>query len=889
MSKPLETELFDPTAFEAELAKSPNKPIPIFKSALIHANEILKQRFYQGRSATELVLLRAQVVDVILDYSWNRFFTDSDSDIALIAVGGYGRGELHPYSDIDLQILIRKDASPYQDAIVSFTTFLWDIGLEVGHSVRTLKECVKEAKLDITIATNIQEARLLSGPQALFEEQRLKTSPKKIWPGKKFFTAKWQEQQIRHLKFNDTAYNLEPNIKEGPGGLRDIQMIGWVAKRHFNAETLRDLVSHDFLTEQEYKTLIEGQALLWQIRFGIHVLTGRREDRLLIEHQRELAKQFGYQDDARHLAVEKFMRQYYRTVMELNRLNEMLLTLFQEELLVRPSFRKPKPINSRFQARAGFIEVVHDKVFEQYPFALLEIFLLLAQNEKLKGVRANTIRSIRNNLNLIDSSFRNDLGCQSLFMELLKQAHGITHELRRMNRYGVLAKYLPIFGDIVGLMQHDLFHVYTVDEHTLMVIRNMRRFTVKKYKDEFPLCSKIVQTIPKQELLLLAGLFHDIAKGRGGKHSELGAIDAYAFCQQHKLSEYDSKLVQWLVLNHLIMSSTAQKKDISDPDVIHEFATQVGEQNRLNYIYLLTVADTRATGPDVWNSWKDTLLRDLYVATTQVLRRGLDDPILSSEHIESTQQETLALLSDKKIGKAEILACWEKLEDEYFLRHSANEIAWQMESILDKTATLPIVLFRNREGRGGTELFVYTLEHEKSFAHIANVLEQLGLNIVDARVLRSNNDRLYNSFIILDSNDETVSDRQHLSEIRKRIRQRLKHPEKQLPESKQHVSRQAKAFKSKTNVQFWQDTKSEHTVVQIITSDRPGLISSISKAFLHCDILIHKAKVATYGTRAEDIFYITSHAGKALESKGQFDCISAALVELIDIPSGPEN
>lgn len=882
MKKPLETELFDPTAFEAELASSPGTPVPIFKSALINANEILKQRFYQGRSATELVLLRAQVVDVILNYSWHRFFTGTDSNIALIAVGGYGRGELHPYSDIDLQILVRKDATPYKDAIVNFTTFLWDIGLEVGHSVRTLKECVKEASKDITIATNIQEARLLTGPEELFEAQRIKTGPKKIWPGKKFFAAKWQEQQTRHLKFNDTAYNLEPNIKEGPGGLRDIQMIGWVAKRHFNAETLHDLVTHEFLTDQEYQTLIEGQALLWQIRFGIHVLTGRREDRLLIEHQRALAKQFGYQDDARHLGVEKFMRQYYLTVMELSRLNEMLLTLFEEELLVRPSFRKPKPLNNRFQMRAGFIEVIHEKIFEQYPFALLEIFLLLAQNEKLKGVRANTIRAIRNNLDLIDNSFRNDLGCQSLFIELLRQPHGITHELRRMNRYGVLAKYLPVFSDIVGLMQHDLFHVYTVDEHTLMVVRNMRRFTVKEFANEFPLCSKIVQIIPKQELLLLAGLFHDIAKGRGGKHSELGAIDAYAFCQQHKLSEYDSKLVQWLVLNHLIMSSTAQKKDLSDPDVIHEFATQVGEINRLNYIYLLTVADIRATGPDVWNSWKDTLLRDLYVATDQVLRRGLDDPILISEHVVSTRQEALTLLAEKNIDQQRILTCWEHLDDDYFLRHSANEIAWHMESILDDSASCPIVLLRNREGRGGTELFVYTEEHENSFANITTTLEQLSLNIVDARVLHTKDSWLLNSFIVLDKADEILSDKQRILEIRKRIRQRLKSQDDSFPETHQNISRQAKAFKAKTNVQFWQDKKSSHTVVQVITSDRPGLMSSISKAFLHCEILIHKAKIATYGTRAEDIFYISSRTGKALQSKGQFDCIKNALIEFID-------
>jgi len=882
VSKPLEIELFDPVKFESELATSTKNPIPVFKDTLLSANEILKQRFIEGRSATELVLLRAQVVDTILNYSWPLFFEEGDTNIALIAVGGYGRGELHPHSDIDLQILTRKNSEPYRDAITNFTTFLWDIGLEVGHSTRSMKESVKQAQNDITIATNILEARLLCGPKDLFDQQRIKTGTKKIWPSKKFFAAKWAEQQARHEKFNDATYNLEPNIKESPGGLRDIQMIGWVVKRHFNAETLYDLVTQNFLTEEEYKTLIEGQALLWQIRFGMHILTGRREDRLLIEHQRALAAQFGYQDDAKHLAVEKFMRQYFRTVMELNRLNEMLLTLFEEELLVRPSFRKPKSLNNRFQVRAGFLEIKQDNIFLQYPFALLEVFLLLSQNEKIKGVRANTIRSIRNHLDLINDDFRNDLACQSLFIELLKQPQGITHELRRMNRYGVLAKYLPAFNDIVGLMQHDLFHVYTVDEHTLTVIRNMRRFTIAKHSHEFPQCSKIIQIIPKQELLLLAGLFHDIAKGRGGKHSELGAEDAYAFCKQHKLSEYDSKLVRWLVLNHLIMSSTAQKKDLSDPDVIHDFATNVGELNRLNYIYLLTVADIRATGPDVWNSWKDTLLNDLYRATTLVLRRGLDDPILASEHIKSTREEALDLLMKSKCSPEGVLICWSKLDEEYFIRHTADEIVWHTQSITNKDIPLPIVLLRNCEGRGGTELFIYTHEHEQSFAHITATLEQLGLNIVDARILLSNDHRMLNSFVLLNQDGQALTDKLRISKTHEKIYQCLQNPGNTLPDSQRPISRHARAFKSKTSVQFSQDKKSNRTVLQVFTSDRPGLISCIAQAFIHCDIQLHKAKIATYGSRAEDIFFITSRSGKMLESDGQFDCLKNALIEFID-------
>lgn len=883
MNESFDPDLFDQHTFLKELTGNPDKPIPVFKQALTTASEFLEKKFAEGRSASELVFLRARVVDEILKQAWLRFFSKNDDNIALVAVGGYGRGELHPYSDIDIQILIQKDPTPYHDAIIGFTTFLWDIGLEVGHSVRTIKDCIREAKQDITVATNILESRLLIGPEALFVEQNEKTSAKKIWPSKKFFAAKLEEQLARHQKFNDTAYNLEPNIKEGPGGLRDIQMIGWVAKRHFNATTLHDLVRHDFLTEDEYKVLNEGEAFLWQVRFGMHIITGRREDRLLIDHQRTLAKQFGYQDDFKNMAVEKFMKDYYRTVMELNRLNEMLLNLFKEELLIKKSFRKAKPINKRFQVRNQFLEVVNKNIFKYYPFALLEVFLLMEQHPEIKGVRANTIRLIRNNLNLIDDDFRNNLGCQALFMEILKQPAGITHELRRMNRYGVLAAYLPVFGNIVGLMQHNLFHVYTVDEHTLMVIRNLRRFTVPEFRHEFPMCSDIIQTIPKQELLLLAAMFHDIAKGRGGNHEELGAEDAYAFCQQHKLSQYDSKLVHWLVLNHLVMSSTAQKQDISDPEVIHEFATKVGEIDRLNYIYLLTVADIRGTGPDVWNSWKDTLLKDLYHATKRALRRGLDDPILATEHIEGTKSDSLKELVKENISEHKILSLWEQFDDEYFLRHSANEVVWQTSAIIktNKPAQ-PILLNRNRPQRGGTEVFVYTTTHEKTFAQVTAALEHVGLTVVDARILITKDNHTLASFVVLNENNEAVTDDTQIAELNKRVKQRLKNPDSELTPVQQYLSRQAKAFKFKTDVQFWLDEKSGRTAIQISTTDRPGLLSRVARAFIHCEVQMHNAKIATYGERAEDIFYITSSKGKALETEGQFNCLRDAIEKYLD-------
>jgi len=870
MAAQLDESLFDLQEFEAALKTQPHKAITHFRAALARASGEISERFWAGRSATELVYLQSRFIDIILTHAWRLYFPDTDKNIALIAVGGYGRGELHPHSDIDLLILLRKKPKPYQDAIINFTTFLWDIGLEVGHSVRTLKECVNEARLDITVATNMQESRLLCGPADLFSEQKKLTGPKKIWSSNKFFEEKIKEQHLRHLKFNDTAYNLEPNVKDGPGGLRDIQMIGWVAKRHFAAESLHDLVTHNFLTEKEYKALHESQAFLWQIRFGLHLIANRREDRLLFDHQRTLAIKFGYQDDSKSRGVEKFMKQYYRTIMELNRLNEMLLQLFSEEILETKAPARPVRLNKRFQIRKGYLEAVSETTFRLYPFALLEVFLLMAQHQELKGVRANTIRLIREHRYLIDANFRSDLRCSSLFMEILRQPHGITHELRRMNRYGILAAYIPLFGNIVGQMQHDLFHVYTVDEHTLMVLRNVRRFTVPEHHNEFPLCSEIMRKLPKQELIILAVLFHDIAKGRGGNHSELGATDAQDFCQQHGLSDYDANLVSWLVSQHLIMSTTAQRKDISDPQVVHDFACLVGDLNHLNYLYILTVADIRGTSPSVWNSWKDSLLRELYLATRTALRRGLDEPIDSSVAIAENKANARSILAKSQINAEQLETLWQRFEDEYFLRYSADEIAWHAKGILDMpTNQSSLILIRHASLRGGTEIFIYSRQHDRIFAQVTGVLEQLGLTIADARIIPSRDGFTLDTYVALDESGKPVTDHYRLNDLIKRLQSRLADPELELPKPLQHVARQTKAFTVPVEVQFWMDNYNQRTAMQVTARDRPGLLSRIAHVLLESHVLLQNAKVGTFGERAEDIFYITTGTGEPVEATDQ--------------------
>ncbi|NIR60654.1 MAG: [protein-PII] uridylyltransferase, partial [Gammaproteobacteria bacterium] len=673
---PHDETLFDARAFDAALRRGAD-PRRTFRRALAHGHEVLWREFRTDAPATELVHGRTRLVDQLIVRAWHRSVGPGATPIALVAVGGYGRGELLPRSDIDLMILLDEAGRErYREDVTTFITFLWDIGLEVGHSARTVADCVDEATRDITVATNLMEARILAGAPDLFESMRAAVGPERIWPSREFFAAKWQEQQARHHHFDDTAYNLEPNIKEGPGGLRDIQMVGWVAKRHFGATTLHDLVQHRFLTEREYHSLIEGQEFLWRIRFALHTLTDRREDRLLFDHQRTLADLFDYSDAEHALAVEQFMQRYYRTITELNRLNEMLLQLFQEAILLVDAPGEPEPINKRFQARRGFIEAASEDVFRRHPFALLEIFLHLMQRPSLKGVRATTIRLIRDHCHLIDEDFRRDLRARTLFVEILRQPGDLSAELGRMNRYGVLAAYLPVFGRVVGQMQYDLFHVYTVDEHTLTVVRNVGRFVGPESTREFPLAHEIYQRLPKPELLYLAAMFHDIAKGRGGDHSELGAQEAEVFCREHGLSRADTGLVTWLVFNHLLLSMTAQRRDVSDPEVVAAFARQVGDQRRLDYLYLLTMADIRGTNPKLWNSWRAALLLELYTETKRALRAGLEHVREEAELIRETKEQAAQRLAADGISAEAIVPLWQDFPDEYFLRHRPDEVAW---------------------------------------------------------------------------------------------------------------------------------------------------------------------------------------------------------------------
>ncbi|ABI57209.1 [protein-PII] uridylyltransferase [Alkalilimnicola ehrlichii MLHE-1] len=876
-------ELFDAHALDTALERG-EPAIPALRRALEEGDRALAGQFHAGTPAAELVPRRAYLMDRIIRRLWAQHLQHAEDRCALVAVGGYGRGELHPGSDVDVMILIEPDArEALGDALEGMITALWDLGLEVGHSVRSIEDCVREAEMDITVATNLMEARLLCGSAALFQTMRQVTGPDRLWPSRAFFEAKWAEQVARHQKYHDTAYNLEPNIKSSPGGLRDIQMVGWVAKRHFRANTLRALVDQRFLTEQEFDALIAGQNFLWDIRYALHLLAGRREDRLLFDHQTQLAEQFGYRDREHNLAVEQFMQRYFRTVMELSRLNEMLLQLFQEAILYAGEHEAPVLLNKRFQSRRGFLEVTHKNVFRRYPFALLEVFLVMQQHPELKGVRASTIRLIRQYRNLIDQRFRKDLRARSLFMEIMRQPRGLTHELRRMHRYGVLGRYIPAFGQITGRMQYDLFHVYTVDSHTLFVVRNLRRFAIPRHAHEFPQCNTIMARLPKPELLYLAALFHDIAKGRGGDHSELGARDAYDFCIQHGLGAYDARLVSWLVRSHLLMSMTAQRKDISDPEVITEFARRVGDQIHLDYLYLLTVADIRSTNPSLWNSWRDALLAELYVLTKRALRRGLGNPIDKRELINETQAQSRRRLRQRGLHHMTVRAIWRRLADDYFLRHSAEEIAWHTEAIAAaRPEDLPIVLVKQRGPRGGTELFIYARDNRYVFARTVSTLDRLGLNIQDARIITTDQGYTLDSYLVLEDNGEPVTDEGRCREMVERLRTSLADAHRPPDLAEHRLPRRLKHFSTPTQINFSTDGPNQRTVLELITGDRPGLLAQVGQAFSQCRVKLKNAKIATIGERAEDVFFITDDQDEPLADPVQFRCLRDVLSDCLE-------
>ncbi len=869
---------FDEKRFAADIVKG--NPIAVFRDALGFANNHFNKRFNDGENVHQLVNERAHFADLILRHAWNRF--EWDADISLIAVGGYGRGELHPHSDIDLLILMKRDkAERYRQSIEQFLTFLWDIQLKIGHSTRSVSQCVDEAKDDITVATNLMETRLLAGDRELLDKLKTKTGPNKIWASEKFYRGKIDEQKARHRKHGDTEYNLEPNIKEAPGGLRDIQVFNWTAKRHFQVHRRSLLIAEGFLSEEEYATVRRDEEFLWKVRYGLHLITDRPEERLLFDYQRKLAVMFGYKDSSERLGVEKFMQRYYQVVMSIRELNEVLLEYLDEAVYRKNKVKVVTPINARFVIRDNDLGTTDESVFIHNPSALLELFAIMGENDSIEGIRASTIRQIRLHRGLINNKFRADPENRALFMRILKAPYKLSNQLQRMNRYGILGSYLPEFGKIVGQMQHDLFHIYPVDVHTLEVVRNVRRLTLPDVAAKFPVAAHIYKNFRRRELIVIAALYHDIAKGRGGDHSTLGKVDIANFAERHGLQPQEVDLLKWLVENHLLMSTISQREDTSDPDVIHKFASHVGDQMHLDYLYVLTVADINATNPRLWTEWKGSLMHNLYFETKRALQLGTVAPFSRAAWVREAKDSALRALAADNIDRTEAISVWRDVDEDFFLRESAEDVAEFTKAILANQDARKVVILISDVGEEipvATQIFVHSKDRQNNFSIIASALDRLNLNIHDARLNSNSEGSAFDVFYVLDEQDQPIGkDSLRCEKIVQTLHQAIANPSEINIEVQQRTPRQLKNFALKTTAKLRHDVEANCVILEIITPDRPGLLAHLTQIFVRFELRVLHAKISTLGERVEDIFYLTD---KNLEPLTDSD-VSAALIETI--------
>ncbi len=778
---------------------------------------------------------------------------------ALVAVGGFGRGELFPHSDIDVLLLLPEGQSPDTDEalrqrIETFISSCWDAGLEIGSSVRTVDECLAEAAKDVTVQTALLESRLICGNAALFKDFRWRF--RRALDARAFFVAKTLEMQQRHNKFEDTPYALEPNCKESPGGLRDLQIILWVAQAAGYGKSWDELARNGLATPFEMRQLKRNEAMLELIRLRLHLIAGRREDRLVFDLQTAVANTFGYSSDTAEVktrvrASEALMRHYYWAAKAVTQLNQILLLNIEERL--NPRTQAPRPINDHFLDKGGLIEVVSDDLYQRNPHAILETFLVYQTTEGAKGLSARTLRSLYNARGLMTARFRKDPVNRRTFMAILQQPRGITHAVRLMNQTSVLGRYLWIFRRIVGQMQHDLFHVYTVDQHILMVLRNMRRFFMAEHAHEYPFCSQLAAGWDAPWILYAGALFHDIAKGRGGDHSDLGAEEVRHFASQHGISREDAKLIEFLVREHLSMSRIAQKSDLSDPDVINAFAKQVGNERYLTALYLLTVADIRGTSPKVWNAWKGKLLEDLYRYTLRALGGHAPSP---DAEVEAHKREALVQLALHSLPFEAHKKLWDTLDVGYFMRHDADDIAWHTRHISRHVGTdQPIVRARRSSAGEGLQVLVYTADQPDLFARICGYFDQGGFSIQDARIHTARNGYALDTFQVVTSGMQD-----HYREMTSMVESELARAIAEaapLPEpSRGRLSRRVKSFPITPRVSLKPDEKAQRWLLSISASDQTGLLYKVARVLARHRINLQLAKVNTLGERVDDVFLI---------------------------------
>jgi len=834
----------------AALSESP--PGARWKSRLNQQRRAQELRYFENRSASGLLRGHSRLIDAQLAAVWRHL--EMPPTIALVAVGGYGRGQLFPYSDIDLLVLLppTTQLNP-QHKLEQFIGMLWDMGLEVGHSVRSVDECVALAAQDITVQTSLLETRLLTGERKLF--RRFEREFARAFEVQRFCKAKRLEQEQRHERYRDT--NLEPNIKETAGGLRDLHNILWISKAAGIGDGWSDLVKKEIITRREAAQLRLHETFLRNLRIQLHYLARRREERLVFDVQTALAAQMGLRDTAHRRASEHLMQRFYRTAKEISQINTVVLQNL-DALIFPPRAQATQKLNVRFQVRNELLEARDEGLFRRSPGAMLEAISLLQQHHELKGMTASTLRALWRASSQINRAFRADPANRERFMQILRSPTRVLRALIRMNQCGLLGRYIPAFGRIIGQMQHDLYHVYTVDEHILKVVRNLRRFAVLDLAHEFPLCSRLMSDFANPELLFLAGLFHDIAKGRGGDHSVLGKADAARFCRDHGLPRDDVELVVWLVENHLNMSQTAQKQDLSDPGVIDAFAAKVGTDRRLVALYLLTVADIRGTSPKVWNAWKGKLLEDLFLATR---RRLSGDTRSLDSSLQQRQDAAKAKLRLYAISEQAHEKLWTQLEVSYFLRHGPDEIAWHTRLLnyrVDSDA--PVVKTRLSPAGEGLQVMIYVRDQKDLFARICGFFERSSFSIMDAKIYTTRHGYALDSFEISDPYNRKPQYRDMAGYIEHELGQRLLNQTPLEPLTQGRVSRQLRHFPITPEVSIEPDERGVYKVLQIIAGDRPGLLSRVARCLVKYGINLHSAKINTLGDRAEDVFLINGAA-----------------------------
>lgn len=846
------------------------------KDSIKSYKDELCTEFNSSTNITSITRKLALFIDTLLINLFVKNKLDQSDHFCLIALGSYGRRELQLYSDIDILLLHRSTILPQElDNAQSFIQDCWDIGLEVSHQLTTVNDCAELASTNLTVVSTLMDMFLLCGCGALMEELNYQIHPLHMWPSHHYFFAKIHEQKKRYLKYGETEYNLEPNVKYSPGGLRDLQILLSISKRHFRAKRLADGISHGFITEKEYEELMHCQHFLWRVRFALHWLADKPEERLSFDYQIKLAQVFGYKDKSHSLAIEQFMKDYFKVIKHNRELNEMLLQWF-DETIIHNQKQKLHPLDSEFQLSNNYIEVRHAQVFKQKPHTLLKLFHWIAIRPDIEGVRASTIRLIRESLYLINKRFKECKQVPPIFMSILKEGENPYEALQRMSRYGVLGHYLHCFAAVTGQMQYDLFHVYTVDQHTLFVIRNISRFKQLNYAKQFPLCAKVMHSLAKPEVLYLSALFHDIAKGRGGDHSELGAIEAEQFSTLHQLNEADTHLLIWLVRSHLIMSQTAQRKDIYDPITIKEFCNYIPKSHYLDYLYLLTVADICGTNPSLWNAWKDSLLRELYHAAKEMMlqvQQLFDEGLLINER----KAEALALLGTQKWTAGVITNLWDQFKGKYFLHESPASIAQHTTAILN-CKQFPLVMIMPHHSQGGTEVFIYMPHVDARFTITTSVLSNYHVTIQEALVSSCDNQFDLDTYIILDEQNQIFSPDYCFDDLQRALCTHLSKLN-YIPHIRQKLRTRALAhFKVKTQITFHEDAVNGHTQLFLVTHDRPGLLALVSRVFLDLSIHLHNAKIATAGERVEDMFYITNAQDLPLNKEVK-DLVKQKLIE----------